>query len=247
MKKLLLAAAVLTASISGPALAADLGRPAPSRAYVAPVVAFYNWTGCYVGGNGGGFWARRDWSDPFFGRGDFGDQTASGGLGGVQVGCNYQVAQWVFGVQGDWDWISASDSSANIAFPLFTDHSDTKSLASVTGRVGYAWGRFLLYGKGGGAWLRTDFSLQTAGAVFSVSETRSGWTAGVGGEYAFLDWLTGFVEYDHYGFRDDNGVGFACGVTCPIRTVTAFPVDITTNVDVVKAGLNLKFGPYARW
>ena len=54
-------------------------------------------------------------------------------------------------------------------------------------------------------------SLQPAGAVFSVSETRSGWTVGVGGEYAFLDWLTGFIEYDHYGFRDDNGVSFGCG------------------------------------
>jgi Outer membrane protein beta-barrel domain len=82
------------------------------------------------------------------------------------------------------------------------------------------WGRFLLYGKGGGAWLRSDFSLQTAGAVFSVSETRSGWTVGVGGEYAFLDWLTGFIEYDHYGFRDDNGVSFGCGALCPIGTVS---------------------------
>src|ERR1700738_3909666 len=180
-------------------------------------------------------------------RGGFGDEAASGGLGGVQVGCNYQIGQWVLGVQGDWDWISATNSTANIAFPLFTDQSDTKSLASVTGRAGYAWGRFLLYGKGGGAWLRSDFSLQTAGAVFSVSETRSGWTVGVGGEYAFLDWLTGFIEYDHYGFRDDNGVSFGCGALCPIRTVTAFPIDIRTDIDVVKAGLNLKFGAYSGW
>ena len=170
-------------------------------------------------------------------------ETASGGLGGVQVGCNYQIGQWVLGVQGDWDWISATSSTANIAFPFFTDQPDTKSLASVTGRVGYAWGRFLLYGKGGGAGLRSDFSLQTAGAVFSVSETRSGWTVGVGGEYAFLDWLTGFIEYDHYGFRDDNGVSFGCGALCPIGTVAAFPINIRTDVDVVKAGLNLKLAP----
>jgi RND family efflux transporter MFP subunit len=98
-----------------------------------------------------------------------------------------------------------------------------------------------------GAWLRSDFSLQTAGAVFSVSETRSGWTVGVGGEYAFLDWLTGFIEYDHYGFRDDNGVSFGCGALCTIGTVAAFPINIRTDVDVVKAGLNLKFGPTTRW
>src|ERR1700681_3480421 len=74
MKQFLLAAAVLTASLSGPASAADLARPRAHAVY-GPAVAFYNWTGCYVGGNGGGFWARRDWSNPVFGRGGFGDET----------------------------------------------------------------------------------------------------------------------------------------------------------------------------
>ena len=74
--------------------------------------------------------------------------TASGGLGGVQAGCNYQVGRWVLGAQGDWDWTSATASTANPAFPLFTDQSDTKSLASLTLRTGYAgWDRFLLYVK----------------------------------------------------------------------------------------------------
>jgi outer membrane immunogenic protein len=242
MKKVLLAAAAFVAAFSGFASAADL-RVRALPAYTVPVPAFYNWTGCYVGSNGGGFWARSDWS-PTFGFGDFGNQTASGGLGGVQVGCNYQVSAWVFGVQGDWDWVSASDNAVNPVFPFLTDHSDSKSLASVTGRGGYAWDRFLLYVKSGGAWLRTDFSLETAGPVFSVSETRGGWTVGVGGEYAFFDWLTGFIEYDRYGFPDKDGVWFTCGSACPTRTVTAIPIVIKTNVDVVKAGLNLKFGSW---
>jgi opacity protein-like surface antigen len=98
--------------------------------------------------------------------------------------------------------------------------------------------------------------LLTPGCVISVlnlpdwltsPSARIGWTVGVGGEYAFLDWLTGFIEYDHYGFRDDNGVSFGCGALCPIRTVAAFPINIRTDVDVVKAGLNLKFGPTTRW
>jgi outer membrane immunogenic protein len=102
--------------------------------------------------------------------------------------------------------------------------------------------------KGGGAWLRTDFNLQGPAAVFpTVSDTRNGWTIGVGGEYAFLDWLTGFIEYDYYGFQNNNNTGFTCGLACPITTVTTFPVNITTNVNVVKAGLNLKFGPNTRW
>jgi outer membrane immunogenic protein len=251
MRKYWLAAAVLVASFSSPALATDLGLP-PARPVYAPaplpVVAFYTWTGCYVGGNVGGIWARRDWSDPAFGRGDFGNQTASGAVGGVQAGCDYQVARWVLGVQGDWDWSSANNSNANTVFPLFTDQSNTKSLASLTLRTGYAWDRFLLYVKGGGAWLRTDFTLQGPAAVFpTVSDTRNGWTIGVGGEYAFLNWLTGFIEYDYYGFRNNNTLGFTCGLACPITTVNTFPVNITTNVNVVKAGLNLKFGPNTRW
>jgi outer membrane immunogenic protein len=133
------------------------------------------------------------------------DPAQRGALGGVQAGCNYQIAHWVFGVQGDWDWSSASNSNANTVFPLFTDQSNTKSLASLTLRTGYAWDRFLLYVKGGGAWLRTDFTLQGPAAVFpTVSDTRNGWTIGVGGEYAFLDWLTGFIEGDYYGFRNNS-------------------------------------------
>ena len=236
------AAAVLATSLCGTASAADLALR--SRAvYAAPVRAFYNWTGCYVGGNGGGFWVRREWSDEFFGFGDSGDRSASGGLGGVQVGCNYQVSQLVFGVQGDWDWGSASFSHTRPFAPFFTDQVDTKSLASVTGRVGFAWDRFLLYAKGGGAWIQTDFNVQTAAGSFSSSGTRSGWTVGIGGEYAFLQWLTGFIEYDHYGFGDHDNGAFGCGFACPF---VAVPTSVD-RVDVLKAGLNFKFGPFTRW
>ena len=239
MKRALLAAAAIAVSFSGTASAADL-RVRARPVYAPAVAAFYNWTGCYVGGNGGGFWATRRFSNNGLGFGD--NHTASGGLGGVQAGCNYQMGSWVLGVQGDWDWgrVSEDDRGA-IAVPFFTDHWQTKSLASVTGRGGYAWDRFLLYVKGGGAWLRTDFSFQTAGTAFSVSDTRSGWTVGVGGEYAFLDWLTGFIEYDHYGFRDNDNGRFGCGLACPVG---AFPGNFRTDVDVVKAGLHVKFGGY---
>jgi len=239
MKRALLAAAAIAVSFSGTASAADL-RVRARPVYAPAVAAFYNWTGCYVGGNGGGFWATRRFSNNGLGFGD--NHTASGGLGGVQAGCNYQMGSWVLGVQGDWDWgrVSEDDRGA-IAVPFFTVHWQTKSLASVTGRGGYAWDRFLLYVKGGGGWLRTDFSFQTAGTAFSVSDTRSGWTVGVGGEYAFLDWLTGFIEYDHYGFRDNDNGRFGCGLACPVG---AFPGNFRTDVDVVKAGLNVKFGGY---
>ena len=80
--------------------------------------------------------------------------------------------------------------------------------------------------------------------VATASETRDGWTIGVGGEYAFLDWLTGFVEYDYYRFRNSTNsfTCFTCGFVVP-----TVPVNVTTDINVIKAGLNIKFGPGMRW
>jgi outer membrane immunogenic protein len=77
-----------------------------------------------------------------------------------------------------------------------------KSLSSVTGRVGYACDRFLGYVKGSGAWERDEYDSTDGVTIGTASGTRSGWTVGIGGEYAFSNFLSGFVEYNHYGFGD---------------------------------------------
>ena len=69
------------------------------------------------------------------------------------------------------------------------------------------------------------------------------WTVGVGGEYAFLDWLTGFVEYDFYDFGTRTNTFATCTVAA-CGAVT-FPVDIKEHKNVFKVGLNFKFGPTA--
>ena len=240
MKKFLLAGAAATALLTGSASAADLARP--PRAYVPRhvVVPFFNWTGCYVGGNVGGLWAHNDWNDAVLG--GFGSNTASGAVGGVQGGCNYQMGQWVVGIQGDYDWTDARSRNAN-QFTLVgvTDQTQLRSLASVTGRVGYSWYRFLAYVKGGGAWLQGDYSFLFNGLAFSTaSASKSGWTIGVGGEYAFLNWLTGFVEYDYYDFSSANPGGLVCTrAACGFASTN---VGVTANVSVIKSGLNFKFG-----
>jgi outer membrane immunogenic protein len=246
MKKFLLASVAAVALLGGPANAADLARPRP--VYVPPpvIVPVFTWTGCYVGGNVGGIWAKNDWNDTILG--DFGNNTASGALGGLQGGCNYQVGGWVFGLQGDWDWTNINNNNANPVLSALTglaitDQTQIKSLASVTGRVGYAWGRLLGYVKAGGAWEQGNFAFQINGVPFATaSATQSGWTVGVGGEYAFLNWLTGFVEYDHYGFGNANPGALVCTPTV-CAGVTTIGTGIKTDVDVVKAGLNFKFGP----
>jgi outer membrane immunogenic protein len=229
MKKLLLAGLAATALCGGSATAADLARR-PVYAPPPPVIAYFTWTGCYVGGNVGGLWANRDW--------DLGSNTASGLIGGLQAGCNYQVGGWVFGIQGDYDWTNANNTVAfGPFFPLVAISSKMNSLASVTGRVGYAWDRFLGYVKAGGAWEQSDDTILFRDDLLIASETRGGWTVGIGGEYAFLDWLTGFVEYDHYGFGSATNT-FICAA-CGFAAVNG-----KTSVNVLKVGLNFKFfGP----
>jgi outer membrane immunogenic protein len=240
MKKILLASVALTL-LAAPAMAADLKAPvykAPPPVYV------FNWTGCYVGGNLGGVSVHKEWidrtpGDPFAGL-SYGSHQADSWLGGLQAGCNYQFAGgWVIGIQGDYDWTDAKGSNVNLLFPIFTNQSRVKSLASFTGKIGYAWDRFLGYVKGGGAWERDDYNsfFTATGIVFdTASETRGGWTVGIGGEYAFTDWLSGFAEYDYYDFRTRTNNFVVVG------TGLGIPVDIKETKSVLKFGLNVRFG-----
>jgi outer membrane immunogenic protein len=239
MNRIILASTALLTAVSGSAFAADLSRPPPAPAPVytkAPMMPVFTWTGCYVGGNAGGLWATKDWNDTFTGAAESSTDISSW-LAGGQVGCNYQMGSFVIGLQGDYDWTNANGSAADALFaPGFvTDQTNIKSLASVTGRVGYAWDRFLGYVKGGGAWVKDNYSgTSTAGGLDTASETRTGWTAGVGGEYAFTDWLTGFVEYDYYDFGTKTNV-----FTGPVGLGS---IDIKQTMSVAKGGINFKFG-----
>jgi outer membrane immunogenic protein len=237
MKRLFLAGLAVTALFGGSANAADLTRP---LVYQAPVIAYFTWTGCYVGGNVGTLRANTDWTDqipgdPAFGA-DFGSHTASGAIGGVQAGCNYQVGGWVFGLQGDYDWTNASGNNANFLAAALSDQTQIKSLASGTGRVGYAWDRFLGYVKGGGASVQRNYGLLFGGrTIASTIKARGGWTVGIGGEYAFLDWLTGFVEYDYYKFDSSTNMFICAG--CGLFAAVV-PFNVTTSINVFKVGLN---------
>jgi len=243
MKKVLGSAIALTALVGAPAMAADLARLAYKAPPPPPV--YFSWTGCYIGGNVGGVWIRTDetLTSPFGSARAgtaFGSHDADSFLGGVQAGCNYQVGGWVIGVQGDYDWMSANGSHANSFFtgvgrPLWTDASHSKSLASVTGRVGYAWDRLLGYVKGGGAWERGDYTITAPFGIATAGETRGGWTFGIGSEYAFTNYLSGFVEYGYYEFGTRSN-----SFLTPAGTL--FNVDIKDRKQVIKVGLNWLFG-----
>jgi outer membrane immunogenic protein len=199
-------------------MAADL----PVKAPAAKVSPAYNWTGCYAGLHFGSLWSQNDW-------GVLGSDDDAGLLLGGQLGCNYQVSNWVFGLQGDAAWSDASGTHTDAVSGL-TDEWKTNSLASVTGRFGYAWDRLLTYGKGGAAWKNSKYDVGFA----ATSDTSTGWTVGSGFEYAITNNVTMFFEYDYYDFGSRT-VGISAG---PGVSEIA---DIHDRSSVVKVGGNWKF------
>lgn len=218
----LLAAAGLVLGAQS-ASAADLGRPV----YKAPapaVVAAYNWSGFYIGGHLGGAWSKEDVSIP--GLGVVGTTDPDGFIGGVQAGYNWQADRWVFGIEGDWSWSGADGSTA-----LGVLSSDQNWYATLTGRVGYAWDNWMWYVKGGAAWVDAEYSLAALG---TVSDTRVGWTLGTGVEWALAPQWSAKLEYNYLDFGKDS---YAFG---------GVPFEVDTQVHLVKAGINYRFGGWGK-
>jgi outer membrane immunogenic protein len=193
-------AAVLTATPLA-AQAADAARPI----YRTPAGVVYDWTGFYLGAHVG--FASTD-----------GD---SGFIGGGQAGFNYQVGQWVFGVEGQMSGTSISNSEV-IVVPGAIGRADASLdwISTLAGRAGFAFDRWLVYGKLGAAWAHGSGNVSVmglgGGAPMSFSDTVSGWMLGVGTEYALRDNWSVKLEYNRMEF--DPGT-----------------------INVVKAGVNYRF------
>jgi outer membrane immunogenic protein len=188
LKKFLLATiGVVAFGMAAPALAADL----PARTYSkAPVYVDpgYNWSGFYVGINGGGATSRFDWNADGFG--DEGSHNATGGTVGGQVGYRWQMSSLVFGLEAQGNWSDFKGSSTSLLFPGQTNTSKIDSFGLFTGQIGYAWDRVLVYVKGGAAVTDNHYTANsTIGPLIgfdATSETRWGASVGVGIEYASL-------------------------------------------------------------
>jgi Opacity protein and related surface antigens len=236
------------------ASAADLPTKAPVQK--APVYdPGFNWTGCYVGGHIGGGWGRKDVSNgeifPGFNTqfNGFRDDL-DGFLGGVQGGCDYQFAQnWVIGIEGQYSWGNLKGDFSTDPFlfgkspGLGTFTAKTNRLANVTGRIGYAWSRWMVYGKGGFAWAHDTYTLFRTQPVdpfyLSGSESRSGWLVGVGVEYALTDNWSAKLEYN---FMDFGSKLVSLPGTFRAQNLAVPPaVTIDQQVHAVKLGVNYRF------
>jgi outer membrane immunogenic protein len=228
MKKLLLGAAAFFA-LTAPAFAADIPPRPYTKApvYTAPQIV-YNWTGFYVGGHVGGA----------FPGGNTLEGSSARFLGGVQGGFDYQFANnWVLGAEAQYSWLTGS-SGNGVIFPggtVVTSSAD--QLGSVAGRLGYAFGPALVYGKGGYAWRgNNNVGVSVGGAPVAfttVANGRDGYTVGAGLEYMFAPNWSVKGEYQYYNFGNTS---FTSG---PAPIVGGrFREDEHT----AKVGINYRFG-----
>jgi outer membrane immunogenic protein len=248
MKRVLLATAgILAIAAVSSASAADLPARYPTKApaYVAQV---YNWTGFYVGAHLG--WARVDLSETVVAApAGFGTGTVSGRddgfIYGGQVGFNYQIGQFVLGVEGQLSGadIGSSGTVVTVVAPAttltVTGTSSVDWMATLAARFGVAFGNALFYGKAGFAWMDWSSSAvgtsTTGGVVTTIGTTTGGGTEtgymlGVGLEYGFTPNWSAKIEYNYLDFGNER------------RTGGGFTVDSDLTTHLVKAGINYRFG-----
>jgi outer membrane immunogenic protein len=253
MKKLLVGTMGLIAlSLSAPANAADVAARPYTKAPPPMVAPIYDWTGFYIGFNGGGGSSHKCWDFVTPGTGFVaaeGCHDATGGTAGGQIGYRWQMTNWVFGIEGQGNWADFTGDNISLFFPgtvLVTgdrNRSRIDAFGLLTGQVGYAWNNVLFYVKGGGAVVGDRFDVfaaaGTPGAgllLASATDTRWGGTVGAGLEFGFApNWTVG-IEYDHI-FLGDRTIAFVA------PGAVAFGSDrISQDVDMGLVRVNYRFG-----
>jgi outer membrane immunogenic protein len=245
---LALIAGLSTAAFAQIASAADL----PTKAPIVPVApAAFSWTGFYVGATIGYGWRTVDNTFAVFQTADIAIPPISfaandslklhGVIGGIEAGYNWQVRNFVFGIETDF---SASDIKGSHDFigsfrvpiglgpqqsVIVSDNSHLRWLGTTRGRIGYANDQWLIFASGGVAYGEVEVNgvaqlpLQVAGPpsfnapwTWNNSKTKVGWAVGAGAEYALTRNFTLKAEYLYVDLGDvtanvSGGVGSFVG------------------------------------
>ncbi len=241
MRRVLLGAIGLVA-FATPTVAADLPQRPPVAAPAVVIPYLYDWTGFYVGGNGGYGTSRNCWgSVPVAGGAIIPDgcHNQSGGILGGQFGYRWQMGPVVYGLEAQGDWTSIRGSHVSVVNPLLTDTSKVNGLGLFTGQIGYAWNAALLYVKGGAAVTSGNLSQITSVGGVGVNQasiTRWGGSIGAGFEYGFApNWSAGF-EYNHLFMGNaNNSFSSLAGIT-PVLN------QISQDIDMVTVRVTYRFG-----
>jgi opacity protein-like surface antigen len=246
MKRSFVAGVILTSVLAGSAMAADIPTKVP--VYRSPPVEVFSWSGIYVGGHLGYGWSSNEWRVigdnsilPSF---NLGSGTIIGALGGVQAGVNWQTGPVVLGVEVDFSWADMSGDICNfsqVPGASFVCSSKVDRFGTITGRIGGAFDRTLLYLKAGGAWVRHTHMLDIVTAPpfdfqQTISKSQWGFTGGAGVEHAITHNWSAKLEYDFLLFGAERYV-FAASPTIG-ADVNA---DIKQRVHTVKLGFNYRF------
>jgi outer membrane immunogenic protein len=223
MKRFVAGCFVASALVSAQcAAAADLSLAPLYKAPPAPPAQPFDWSGFYIGVNGGGGWGHSWWSANTTGI------NLPGGQVGGTAGYNWQLGRAVLGVEGDLDWSSFNGSATSPGCPAGCSTSDSW-LSTVRGRVGYSFDRVMPYVTGGLA----VGDIRAAVPGFGGGDTtNAGWTLGAGVEFALPGNWSAKAEY----LRVDLG-SFNC------TGCSALPPDnVSLQENVFRAGLNYRFG-----
>lgn len=244
MRRIVVALLSMGAMGSVSANAADMPIKAPP---ILPAPVVYNWSGCYIGGHAGGGWAKSSWTNTADTTA-FGDmtpgqnlsETNAGFIGGGQLGCNYQMQSFVFGLEGTFSGSTIKGDTNNTVFGAADDvfTNEVTAIATVVGRIGYAWDNWLVYGKGGYAGGEVKFSVaDSVGANTgngSDSSWQSGWTVGGGVEYGLTpNWILG-IEYNYIDLGTKN-------YQVSGSAATSYAFDVETRIHEVLARISYKF------
>lgn len=249
---------LLTAAIAiamSPIVALADGLPseriaAPAAAPCCEYVPIPDWTGVYIGIHGGAAWTKTDWSFPFdesfnTAAGQSFPVSTSGTILGAHIGLNYQFWRVVVGTEATYTLAGLNNTVTGpfAAAPTDRFKFETKDLYTISGRLGVAFDKFLVYGKGGYAASLVEVSAITpAGILANASQHQSGYIVGGGVDMRlFTDVLFG-LEYDYINLGTDRFTSVTTGTTPNLP----FNADIgDTRSQIFMARLSILFGPNA--
>jgi outer membrane immunogenic protein len=241
MRKLVAGSMALAALVGAPAMAADM--PVKTPAPKEPTFVVYNWTGFYIGIQGGGGWSRVVQTDPRPFTSDV--YNGTGGVVGGALGFNVQLGYAVLGLEADGSasWIKGNTIGTD---PLTGNcggvparcFSNLESFATFRGRAGFAMDNVLPYVTGGLAvgWLHGqegDFPVN--GAFGAGTSTVLGWIVGFGVESLFNQHWSLKAEYlnadfGNRGIFNDNVGG------------VIFTENLKFTTNILRVGVNYRFG-----